>query len=231
MKKLLIVMLAAAVIFGLGAGTAADDHLEDGEFIGYSEADENGYVKAAVTLEGGDIISVDLTEYTEKEEAKGEDYPWDDWHEAMEVLPERFEEANSSDVDIVSGATGTSEKAMEAVEMARQKAEGVEQFDGTYLGTSAEDNGGWGVAWVTVEGESIVDVRLEEVTDGDEFKDEDYGWDHWYEAREAMPEWFVEADSPDVDTFTEATSSSQMWREAVENALEKAGWDTETLEE
>ena len=225
MKKILALGLAVAVILGFGFAAEAASHLEDGEYVGYSEADDNGYVEAVISLEDGEITAVELTEYTDLGEAKGEDYPWDEWHEAMEVLPERFIEADSADVDVVSGATGTSEKAMGAVEMALMKAEGVETFDGTYLGTSAEDNGGWGVAWVTVEGESIVDVRLEEVTDGEEFKDEDYQWDEFHEAREEMPERFIEADSPDVDAYTGATGSSEMWMEAVKSALEKAGWE------
>jgi len=224
-KKILALGLAFAVILGFGFAAEAASHLEDGEYAGYSEADDNGYLEAVISLEDGEITAVELTEYTDLGEAKGEDYPWDEWHEAMEVLPERFIEADSADVDVVSGATGTSEKAMGAVEMALMKAEGIETFDGTYLGTSAEDNGGWGVAWVTVEEENIVDVRLEEVTDGEEFKDEDYQWDEFHEAREEMPERFIEADSPDVDAYTGATGSSEMWMEAVQSALEKAGWE------
>ena len=225
MKKLVTLMLAVAVILGMGFVVEADGHLEDGEYVGFSEADENGFVEAVVNIEEGEITSVDLTEYTDLYLAKGEDYGWDEFHEAMEVLPERFVEANSSDVDAVSGATGTSEKAMDAVDMALQKAEGVEQFDGTFLGRSAEsDQGNWGVAWVTVEGDEIVDVRLEEATDEEEFKDEDYGYDAYHEAQEAMTEWFVEADGPEVDTYSGATGSSERWMEAVENALEKAGW-------
>ncbi len=228
MKKVFIMVLAVAVIFGMGFVVEADGHIEDGEYVGYSEADENGFVEAVVDIENEEITSVELTEYTDLYLAKGEDYPWDEWHEAMEVLPERFVEANSSDVDVVSGATGTSEKAMGAVDMALQKAEGVEQFDGTFLGRSGEtDRGNWGVAWVNVEENEIVDVRLEEATDEEEFKDEDYQWDEFHEAQEEMPEWFIEADGPDVDIYSGATSSSELWMEAVQNALEKAGWDFE----
>ncbi len=225
MKKLAVFMLAFAVMLGMGFSVEAAGHLDDGEYVGYSEADDNGYVQAVVNIEDHEITSVELTEYTDLYLAKGEDYPWDEWHEAMEVLPERFVEANSSDVDVVSGATGTSEKAMAAVDMALQKAEGVEEFEGTFLGRSdVTDRGGWGVAWVTVEEDEIVDVRLEEATDEEEFKDEDYQWDEFHEAQEEMPEWFVEANSPDVDIYSGATSSSELWMEAVEHALEKAGW-------
>ncbi len=224
MKRIFIGVLALAVVIGMGFTGQADSYMEDGEYTGFSEADSRGYVEAVVEISENEITSVNLVEYNDLAEAKGEDYPWDEWHEAMEVLPERFVEADSSDVDIISGATGTSEKAMDAVNMALQKAEGIETFSGTFMGRSPEDNGSWGIAWVTVEEESIVDVRLEEVTDGEEYKDEDYTWDEFHEAQEELPERFIEADSPDVDTYTGATGSSEMWIEAVENALEKAGW-------
>ena len=38
-----------------------------------------------------------------------------------------------------------------------------------------------------------------------------------------MADWFVEADGPEVDTYSGATGSSERWMEAVESALEKAG--------
>ncbi len=227
MKKLAITMLALVVTFGMGFASEADGHLEDGEYIGYSEADENSFVEAVVNIEDGEITSVELSEYTDLYLEKGEGYPLE-WHEAMDVLPERFVEANSSEVDAVSGATGSSEKAKSAVEMALQKARGVEQFDGTFLGRSEEsERGNWGVAWVTIEGDEIVDVRLEEATEDEEFKGEDYPWLEFHHAQELVADAFVLFDSPDVDTYSGATSSTELWREAVQNALEKSGWSFE----
>jgi len=221
MKKVLTIMLGLAVVFFLGfsAGASAE------EYVGFSQADEHGYVMAEVQIENGEILSVSLTEFNDLGQAKGEDYPWDEFHEAMEVLPERFVEANSADVDGISGATNTAEKAMEAVQMALDKSEGVETFDGTFLGVSEpSERGNVGVAWVTVEGDEIVDVRLEEADDEGEFKDEDYPWAEFHFAQDLVADAFVLFDSPDVDTYTGATSSSELWIEAVRNALEKAGW-------
>ncbi len=223
MKKALVLALALAVIFGLGFNMMAGGHWEDGEYTGYSEAGPRGYVQANVTIEDHAITAVELIEFTQVDRAKDEDYGWDEFHEAMEVLPERFVEANDYDVDIVTGATGTSEKAMEAVRMALQKAEGVETFDGTFMGSSEpSERNAWGVAWVTFEDGKITEVSLEESAEG-EFKDEDYGWEEFHEAQETMPEWFVEANDYEVDIYTGATGSSEMWMEAVRDAMAKAG--------
>lgn len=224
MKKVLAVVLAMAFVLTFSVSMMAEGHLEDGEYVGYSSADSHGYVEAHVTLEDGEIVNVDLMEYQETGNLKGEDYSYDEWFDAMDELPGRFEEANSADIDAFSGATGTSEKAMGAVEMALAKAEGETEFDGTFLGVSEEsDRGSKGVAWVTVEDGSITEVKLEELSDG-EFKNEDnYEYGEFHEARENMPERFVEADSADVDAYSGATGSSGRWEEAVANALDKAG--------
>ena len=197
---------------------------EEGElYIGYSQANEQGFVESRVVVDEGDILSVDLIEFDDQGEPKGDDYDWDDWHEAMEELPTRFEEANDSEVEIVSGATSTSEKAMEAVDMALQKSEGVTHFEGTYMGTSDKtDRDEWGVAWITVEGGQIVDVRVEEVSGG-EFKGEDYDYEDFHGAKEAIPQRMKEEADYEVDIYTGATGSSERWMEAAERALEKAG--------
>ncbi len=39
-----------------------------------------------------------------------------------------------------------------------------------------------------------------------------------------MPEWFIEANSPDVDIYSGATTSAEMWMEAVADAMSKAGY-------
>ncbi len=225
-----VVMLFLLFIFVSIAGSSSAIAAEDTAVTGYSEADDNGYVQAEVTLREDQIIDVSLKEFNEMAREKGDDYPWDDWHEAMEVLPQRFVEADDYDVEGVTGATGTSDKAREAVRMALLKTEGVEQFSGTYMGISDIIERGWGVAWVTVEpdeeapeGYRITDLRLEEVS-GDEFKDEDYGWPEFHEAQEEIAESMMQSDTYEVDAYSGATGSSELWMEAVADALEKAGF-------
>ncbi len=227
LKKLFVAVLALAFVVSFLVTGMADGHLEDGEYVGFSEANDKGYVEAHVTIEGEVITNVELIEWRDTGVAKDEDYRLDEWHEAMDLLPGRFVEANSTDVDIVTGATSTSEKAMGAVEMALAKAEGQEVFDGTFLGFSeVSERGGKGLAWVTVEAGEIVDVNLEELQDDDGsfvYKDSDYSYDVYHDAQEEMPSRFVEANSADVDVFSGATGSSGMWSEAVADALSKAG--------
>ncbi|MFW6036136.1 MAG: FMN-binding protein [Halothermotrichaceae bacterium] len=107
--------------------------------------------------------------------------------------------------------------------MAMDKADGITQFNGKYLGVSdASGRGSVGVAWVTVSDGVVTDVQLAEYSDG-EAKGDDYSYDNFHNAKETMPERFVEADSYDVDTYSGATGSSTRWKQAVLRALVKAG--------
>ena len=107
--------------------------------------------------------------------------------------------------------------------MTLQKAEGVSEFEGTYLGVSEPtERNAWGVAWVTVEDGEITNVQLEEAAEG-EFKDEDYDWDEFHEAQEVLPEQMIEENTYEVDIYAGATTSCELWMEAVRRALEKAG--------
>ncbi len=199
----------------------------EGEFVGYSQGDDEGYTEATVTLgEEGDIVEVVLREFDGIAREKEEHAEYDDYEpfqEAMEELPQRFVEANNYDVEMISGATITSNKAMEAVEMALAKAEGEEKFDGTFMARSEKTERGWGIVWLTVADGEITDIRLEEVS-GDELKDEDYGWEAFHSAREEIAERMLAENDYEVDTYTGATGSSELWKEAAARALEMAGY-------
>lgn len=212
-----------------GEPEAADSQAEaaSGTITAVSDADDKGYVEAEVTFEDGAINDVALTEFRDTGFQKDDDYDYEPFQEASEILPERFVEANDYDVDVVTEATGTSEKAMQAVERAIARSQGdTAPFEGTFLGFSEiDDRDARNMAWVTLQDGEIVDVELQEYYDvhEGEIKDEDYDYETWHEAYEEMPGRFVEAGEVDeVDVFTEATSSSEKWKEAVSDALEKA---------
>ena len=229
-KNIIRVSLVVALIFLLSSlSFASDDLYKDGVYIGASDANQRGYVMAIVVIEDGVIADVELTEMNDKAIPKGEDYPWDEWHEAMEVLPEWFIEANSADVDIYTRATTTTIKAKQAVERALDKAlvdrpENGKYFEGVFMGRSAADQHGYAVAWVTIEEDQIVDVDLQEVVPPDnEFKDWDtYPHERTVEGRIIMMERFVEAGDADVDIVTGATGSAKKYIEAVEAAMRLA---------
>lgn len=221
MKKTLIFLLVFLLVLGL---TSAAGARTDGEFTGFFEGDEEGYVKAVVTIEDDDITAVELREYDHLAREKGEHYEYQSFQKAIRELPEKFIAANDYDIDIISGATKTSEKAREAVKMSLEKSQGVTEFDGTFMARSDKTERGWGVIWLTLKGGEITDIRLEEVS-GDEFKDENYGWEAYHSAREKIAERMLEANSYEVDAYTSATGSSKLWMEAAEQALNMAGFN------
>lgn len=231
-KKWLAFVLSGVMVFAAAAGFIGpkDVHAEtvykDGAYIGVSDANETGYTTAVVMIADGNIAMVRLTEMNAFGDAKPADYPWAEYHEAMEILPQWFIEANSAEVDIYSGATGTSVKAAQAVERALLKASDPGEgryFDGTFFGRSAADDHGYGTALVTIEDDVVVKVVLEEVMPDGTWKDwETYPYVEAYEAKLTMEARFTDAGHPDVDGISGATSSAEKWIAAVTNALRMA---------
>ncbi len=86
------------------------------------------------------------------------------------------------------------------------------------------------MAWVTLENDDIIDLVLEEAVpaNGEDYKlkDEEYGQEQGYtgfhEAQEELPQRFIEAQGAEVDIYSGATGSSELWMDAVANALEAA---------
>ncbi|SCY39562.1 FMN-binding protein [Alkaliphilus peptidifermentans] len=99
----------------------------DGTFLGSSDVGEKGRGVAWVTIENDKIVSVELKASTfeadtKKEVFKGEEYPYEPFHEAVTEMAERFVEANGDEVEIFTGATGSSTQWQQAVERALGKA-------------------------------------------------------------------------------------------------------------
>ncbi|GAB6085665.1 FMN-binding protein [Alkaliphilus crotonatoxidans] len=97
----------------------------DGTFMAASEADDKGRGVALVTIKDDVITEVVLKQTTfadEKEAFKDEDYAYEAFHEAQTAMAEAFVEANGTDVDSFTGATGSSSQWKEAVENALANA-------------------------------------------------------------------------------------------------------------
>jgi uncharacterized protein with FMN-binding domain len=180
----------------------------------------NPGLKVSVTVEGGKITSVEVIEHSETD---GISDP------AIEGVPAAIVEAGSPTVDVVSGATLTSEAIMDAVQNALSGGSGEEEPveeepsveepdlanvpDGTYEGVSdAGMHAGLKVS-VTVEGGNIIDVQVVEHSETDGISDP---------AIEGVPAAIVEANSPNVDVVSGATYTSDAIIEAVGFALEGA---------
>ncbi|SHJ55932.1 Uncharacterized protein, contains FMN-binding domain [Anaerobranca californiensis DSM 14826] len=244
MKKLLVLMLISLMALTIFAGCSSKTEeqpkdepnyvYKNGTFVGYSD-NNRGYVKAEVTIEKDQIKSVKLTEYQgnaiEKDpETYGREGAFEIGLLAQvhEYLENAFVEANGTNIDAFSGATSTSNKAKQAVDRALLKAKvdatpGL--IDGTYLGRSEITEKGYSVAEIKIEGGKIVEVNLYDmraVENGFEQKPEDYQWEAYHEAREAVAAAMLEANSYDVETYTGATSSSEKWIQIVKELLERA---------
>ena len=113
MKKVIILAMVLLISFTLiGCGRAGLE-LADGTYNGIAEG-YGGEIEVEVTVEGGEIASVEILDHSESE---GTADP------AINEIPEQVVEVQNYDVDTVSGATRTSEGIIEAVENALADAE------------------------------------------------------------------------------------------------------------
>ena len=88
----------------------------DGVFTGAAQG-YGGLVRMQVTIEGGYIDAVEIVDASSEDEA---------WLDMASVLPERIVAAQSTDIDVVSGATYTSAGILNgATEALRQSMEGA----------------------------------------------------------------------------------------------------------
>lgn len=209
------------------AVSAAQPQYRDGMVMAVSDATSRGYIMAIVTIQEGRIAGVMLTEMNGFAVPKGPDYAWGPYHDAVANLPQRFIAANSADIDIFTQATSTSRMAMQAVGRALEKASTAqptgEYFDGTFMGRSPDDGHGYAVAWVTLKGDRIAEVVLEEVTPDGAFKNwETYPWQAAVEGKLLMEERIIAAGHTDVEGVTGATSSATKYKQAVDAALRSA---------
>ncbi len=235
MKKGLIAVLVLTLAFGIAffnqSTEAGGNVYQDGTFMGYSNATDRGYVDAEVTIENDQIVDVVIRGYGDLGTEKPDDYPWDEYHEALEVLPQLYVERDHWDVDIITEATGTSNQANQAVyrALARARVEPTNQtneyFDGTFMAISEKTERGWVIVWVTISNDQITDFRLVETQQSNDRwqrKGDDYPWDEYHELLEVLPEQIIEAQSLDVDGLSGATGTFDRAIDAAEKALEKA---------
>ena len=105
-KPMLAVIMAAALAVSMGVGAYA---YEDGTYTGDAQG-INGEVSVTVTVEEGNITSIEVGENSETPELGGK---------ALEELPAKIVEANGTEgVDAVAGATITSKALFDAVNIA-----------------------------------------------------------------------------------------------------------------
>ena len=164
-----------------------------------------GTITVSVTMEGDKITAVEVVSNSETPEIAGP---------ALEQIPAAIVAANSPDVDIVSGATYTSNGIINAVKNALESASGT---SGALTGTADGFIGPITVS-VTMDGDKIASV---EVISNSETLDVAGG------ALEQIPAAIVAANSPDVDIVSGATYTSNGIINAVKNALSGVNYSAE----
>ncbi len=203
MKKVLTIVLVFALSFGFltivnnmgKTDTASEQQTLTGTAEGFG-----GEVIVTVIVNGDDIISVEVT-------ADGETQGIGTM--AIDELPALIAEADSAEVEGVSGATYTSDGIKAAVRNALSSKQGSEE-EVTLTGT-AEGFGGDVTVNVVVKGDDIISVEAigEDETEG-----------IGSVALVELPALIAEADSTDIDGVSGATYTSDGIKAAVRNALE-----------
>ena len=158
-----------------------------------------GPITVEVTMDGDTITAVTVVSNSETPAVAAG---------ALEQIPAAIVEANSADVDIVAGATYTSNGIINAVKAALENA-GSTGGDGGLTGT-AEGFAGPITVSVTMDGDTITGVT---VVSNSETPAIAGG------ALEQIPAAIVEANSPDVDIVAGATYTSNGIINAVKDAI------------
>ena len=213
LKKILSLFLCLALMLGSLAVMAEAAAGVSGSFTGEAEG-FGGPVQVTVTLENGKIVKV---EATGENETDGIATP------ALEQLPGIIAEKGDAEVEVIAGATYTSEAIINAVKAALESAapaveaapEASTGVSGTFTG-EAEGFSNESPIKVTV---TLVDGRITEVIAVGEHETKGIA----DPALAELPGRIVEANSADVEVTTGATWTSKGIIEAVKAALASAG--------
>lgn len=112
MKRLVLALSTVALAATLLVGCGGSDKYNDGTYTGKSEG-LKGEITVEVTVSGGKIESIEIPENKETETI---------FASIREYLVPDVIEANSTDVETVSGATTSSEGVLEAIDNALEQA-------------------------------------------------------------------------------------------------------------
>ncbi len=216
MKKGLLIVLVFVLSFGfLQVANNLVGETVTGETLTGTAKGFGGDVTVTLVVDGDDILSV---------VAVGDSETTGIGTNAIEQLPAIIVDADSAEVDGVSGATITSNAIKEAVNLAlgidaasgdtaeepAEETAAEPAAEGALTGT-AKGFGGDVTVTVTVDGDDILTVEAvgDSETPG-------IGTN----AIEQLPAAIIDADSTEVDGVSGATVTSNAIKEAVNNALE-----------
>jgi len=206
MDKKQIIAVVAMVIIALGT-LVGYDALRDNVAAGAEsyEVTAEGYggeIRLQVFIDGEEIVGVDLLEHNETQ-GLGD-------AAILEIIEEMIE-TNSTDVEVVSGATISSNAAIAAVGDALARAGLV---TGDVYNVTAQGYGGDVVLDVIINDGEIVGINIVEHSETEGLGDA--GMEETIEA-------ILDEQSVEVDTVSGATVSSEAVISGVRQALEDAG--------
>ena len=232
MKKVLSIVLALAMCLSLAAcaqnpkeSTEPSDSVKPteeagiytpGTYTATARGHEDG-VQVTVTVDANSITDVTLDVSKETESIGGA---------AADKLKSQIMDAQSAEIDGVSGATETSNAVKMALQDCLNQAMGVSSdektpmADGTYSGTAPS----FGLTSqmtceVTFEGGKMTDIQVTEESDS--------ATGEWFaSAQELFIPRVLESQSLAVDAITGATTSSNGIRNCVAAAIDAAGGDS-----
>ena len=166
----------------------------------------NGPITVEVTTDGVNILDVKVLEHSETQGVGSVAVDW---------MPGRIIEANSADVDGVTGATITSDAIKAAVAAAIELSKSGEAALAEPVAVTVTVDGRNGpiTVEVTTDGVNILDVKVLEHSETQGVGSVAADW---------MPGRIVEANSTDVDGVTGATVTSDAIKTAVTEALRNA---------
>lgn len=192
---ILLPLLAFAILFG------ADTILGEPKGESYEGAAEgfNGDIKVKVKMDAGEILAIDITEINDTP-GLGDD--------AARIIADKIIETQSTEVDVVTNATYSSEGMIRAVEDAISKGSMTFE-DGNHEGVGQGFAGDIKVE-VNVNNGKIQSIEILELGETEGIGDT---------AARSIADDIIAKQSVEVDTVTNATMSSLGTIEAVKNAL------------
>lgn len=226
MKKLSTALLCTVLALACGCSAeqkeepAAEGKFTPGTYTGTASG-FGGEVSAELTVDANNVTSVVLTGNDETPTVGGA---------ALETLKEQVMEAQSAEIDGVSGATMTSNGVKQAVEKALNAAMGIEESeetaavaDGTYNGKTP----GFGVMKemelaVTFKDGAI--TKIDTVCAGSATQADEDEYSAIYETVEKnLYPRIIESQSLDVDAISGATVSSNAAKTIIANIIDENG--------
>lgn len=223
MKKLFLFLLCAAMVVGSACTPSRPAAPESDPGTVPASLYTAGTYEAAAMGFGGTVtvkITVSADSITDIQ-AEGASETAGIGSNALEQLPDKIKAANNADVDIVSGATFTSQAILKAASQALAQAKGDAAEVKAAMKPGAYTGSGYGyslispiVVEVTVSEDAIQEIRVLEATRETA--------PIFNSAAERMIPRMIEHQSISVDSVTGATAASSGIRAAVTDALTQA---------